>query len=145
MFRFSGYLFINLFVLIAVAACGSLSPPESCGDRGGTADEGLFYGNFISMAMFDPATGGPGGINSEGEIQFAPADELEIIFGSKTDVSVQACLKERKGGGKILFNGTWSFSPGENSFALVSYSEGSYVVRVIVDETLIQNLPFWIG
>jgi hypothetical protein len=51
-------------------------------------------------------------------------------------------MQERKGGGKILFDETRSYTPGENSLALGKYSKGGYVIRVIVDEKLIKNLPF---
>jgi hypothetical protein len=142
--KISSWKLAGIVMLVSVLACGPFSPPESCGDIGGTADEGLFNQYFVSMALLDTAIGSPGGISSEGEIQFTPADELEIAFESKIDVSIHACLQERKGGGKVLFNEIGSFSPGEDSFILGTYSKGSYVVRVIVDDTLVKNLPFQI-
>ncbi|OGO20831.1 MAG: hypothetical protein A2Z14_02565 [Chloroflexi bacterium RBG_16_48_8] len=140
--RFIGCMYACTAVLLTILACGPLSQPESCGDYGGVANEDLFNDVFESMGLFYATTGAPGEAGPEGEIRFDPNDELEITFESKTDVSIRACLEERKGGGKILFNETESFPAGVHSFTLGTYSKGGYVVRMILDETLVKNLPF---
>ena len=135
---------VCIALLLTLLACGPLSPPESCGDYGGTADEGLFDEYFISMGLFYATSSMPGEIGVEGEIQFNPDAELAINFESVKDVSVRACIQERKGGGKIVFDEVASFPAGEGSFFLGSCTSGGYVIRVIVDETLVKNFPFWI-
>ena len=142
--RLAGLIFACFAILLAFLACGPLSPPESCGDFGGVADEALFIEYFEFMEVVNSTTGSPGEFDDEGEMQFRSSDPLAITFESNKDVSIRACMQERKGGGKILFDETQSFGPGENSLALGNYSKGGYVIRVIVDDSLVKNLPFGI-
>jgi hypothetical protein len=142
--RMVGLIFVCLASLLAFIACGPLSAPESCGDFGGVADEVLFTEYFEFMEVVSSTTGSPGEFDDEGEMQFSSSESLSISFENKKDVSIRACMQERKGGGKILFDETKSFSPGGNSLALGNYSRGGYVIRVIVDESLVKNLPFGI-
>ena len=140
--RLRWWMFVGIVMVLSIQACGSLSEPESCGEIGGTANEVLFDQNFVLMELVNATTGDPGEYNSEGEVQVGSSDSLSIPFEIKNDVSIRVCLQERKGGGKILFNETKSFTSGENSLTLGTYSKGGYVVRVIMDEALIKNLPF---
>ena len=61
---------------------------------------------------------------------------------SKTDVLLQVCISERKGGGSVVYNENHSVTPGEQRIALGSFGRNPYVMRVGVDETLVKNLPF---
>lgn len=128
---------------LIASACGSFSPPESCGEGiGGTADEAKFAQHFTLMELVNEATGQPGPLDAEGGLQFAATDRLAIRTESLAEISVQACVQERKGGGKIPFNQTQTVGQGADSFSLGSFAPGSYVVRVIVDGVLVKNLPF---
>jgi len=125
---------------LLVSACGA---PESCGENiGGTADEAAYAQRFARMALVNEGTGQPGAADPEGGVQFAAADRLAIQVESLAEVTVRACVQERKGGGKIALNQSQTVGQGEDSFALGSFERGSYVVRVIVDGTLVKNLPF---
>ena len=58
---------VSVLFALTVLACGSMSPPESCGERvGGTADESLFAKHYRSMDLVDEATGQAGAEGEEG-------------------------------------------------------------------------------
>lgn len=134
-------------VVVALAlfalACGSFAPPESCGeDIGGTADEALFAEHFTQMDLVVESTGASGEPDDEmGEV-FTSGDGLVIRAESLGEVSVRACVQPRSGGGQIPFDETETLAEGEDTFSLGSFDEGSYVIRVIVDGTLVRNLVF---
>ena len=126
---------------LIVSACGSFAPPESCG-VGGTAEEAKFAQHFTRMELVNEATGEPGQPDQEGVPQFAPAAQLAIQVESVDEVSVRACIQERRGGGKIAFDQSLTAPQGPGNFSLSSFAPGSYVVRVIVNGILVKNLPF---
>ncbi len=136
------YLFSALTLTLSILACGSFSPPESCGDEiGGTADEALFGQYFESMELVNANTWQPG-TQGENGVEFAAGEPLLIMFDAKTDVEVRACIQNTVGGGGIAFDQTSSFSSGENEFSLGVFEPSSYVIRVIVDGVLVKNFPF---
>jgi len=132
---------VCIALLLGITACGSFSPPESCG-AGGTADEAAFAQLFISMEIVNQATGSPGEPDPEGGYQFSSSDSLTLTTDSFTDTSLRACIEERRGGGKIVFDQNQTVSQGTMSMSLGSFEPGSYVMRVIVDGVLVRNLPF---
>jgi hypothetical protein len=130
-----------LLLALSALACGSASPPESCGDAiGGTADETLFGQNFASMELVDANTWQPGAAGENGA-QFGQ-EPLLIMFDAKSGVDVRACIQNTRGGGKLAFDQTVSFSAGSNEFPVGSFEPGTYVIRVIVDGVLVKNFPF---
>lgn len=131
-----------LALALAALACGSFAPPESCGETiGGTADEAAFAQYFESMELLNQATGQPGSQGEEG-MEFASSDALVIRVVSKSEVLVRACIQSRSGGGKIPFDQSMTLPSGEGFFPIGTVPPGTYVVRVIVDDTLVKNLPF---
>ncbi|HEY42377.1 MAG TPA: hypothetical protein G4O11_00130 [Anaerolineae bacterium] len=132
---------VCITLILGITACGPLSPPESCG-AGGTADEAAFAQHFKSMGIVNQATGSPGEPDPEGGYQFSSSDQLALTTDSITDTSLRACIEERRGGGKIVFDQTPTMSQGTASMPLGSFEPGSYVVRVILDGVLVRNLPF---
>lgn len=128
---------------LIASACGSFSPPESCGEGiGGTADESKFAQHFAQIELVNKATSQSGNLDAEGVLQFAAADQLAIRAESLAEVSVRACVQELKGGGQVAFDQVQMMAQGEDDFALGSFSPGSYVVRVIADGVLVKNLTF---
>ena len=126
---------------LLLSAC-SFGPPPSCGDTiGGTADTATFDRYFARMALVNQVTGEPGVEGNEGE-QFAAADPLAIQLEAKSDVAVRACVQPRAGGKTLAFDQTQTLAAGKGSFALGSFKSGSYVIRVIVEGTLVKNFPF---
>ena len=136
-----GQIVVCIALGLMVAACGPLSPSESCG-AGGTADKAAFAQHFTSMELVNEATGQPGQPDQEGEPQFASSDPLAIRVESRSRVSVRACVEQRRGGGKIAHDQTHTLAQGAGSASLGSFAPGPYVVRVIVDGVLVKNLPF---
>ncbi len=135
----------SLPVLLAsmafLAACSFGSPP-SCGeDIGGTADSAKFDQRFASMTLVSEATGeiGPEG---EGGMQLTAGEPLAIQIESKAEVEVRACIQPIGGSKEIPFDQTQSISQGSSSFGIGSFDPGKYVIRVIVDGTLVKNFPF---
>jgi hypothetical protein len=47
-----------------------------------------------------------------------------------------------EGGGQIPFDQTQTAPEGSASLALGTFEPGGYVIRVIVDGTLVKNFPF---
>ena len=141
MVRKRWYIGVSIILMLVLTACGSFSPPESCG-VGGTADETKFAQHFTWMEIVNEATGSPGESDPEGGFQFTSSDPLAITTDNINEVSLRACVAERKGGGKIPLDKTQDLSSGSGSISLGSFEPGSYVVRVIVDGILVRNIPF---
>lgn len=132
---------VSILLMLMLTACGSFSPPDSCG-AGGVADETKFTQHFTWMEIVNEATGSPGEPDQEGGPQFAFSDRLAIHTDNIHEVSLRACVEERKGGGEITLDKTQNLSSGSGSISLGSFEPGSYVVRVIVDGILVRNIPF---
>lgn len=128
---------------LIVPACGSFAPPESCGEWiGGTADEARFAQHFTEMHLVSEATGRPGPEDPEAGIQVTATERVAVEAATLADVTVWTCVQERRGGGKIAFNQEHRAAQGGARLSLGSFKSGSYVVRVIVDGTLLKNLTF---
>ncbi len=126
---------------LIVSAC-SFGPPPSCGDTiGGTADTAAFDRAFNNMALVNEMTGqvAPGG--DEGA-QFSAADPLALQVEAKGAVALRACIQPMGGAKALAFDQTVTFSAGKGSMALGTFKPGAYVVRVIVEDTLVRNFPF---
>lgn len=139
-------LFLTSLMALAItlSACGSFGPPESCGeDLGGTADENLFSQYFESMALISQTTGVPGPSGGENGEQYAQGEPLAILVTSKADVALRVCIQYR-GPGQIPFDQTQTLTGGENTFNIGAIDPGVYVVRVIVEDTLVKNFPFMV-
>ncbi len=136
-------IFIVLFLMSL--ACGSLSTLEDCGEGiDGTADEALFGQNFSFMNLVDAETGERGEDGGEDGRLFDADDSLKISFESKSNVTMRICVQERKGGGKVVLNRSVDYFTGEGGFVLGTFPSGNYIVRVIMGDVLVKNLPFTI-
>ncbi len=130
-------------LLLSLLACGSLAPPESCGEGiGGSADEATFARYFTQMSLAHSQSGAPGEEDPDGGTRFPSGSALAVQSAALSEVSLRVCVQERKGGGKIAFDQSQDLAPGENSFHVGIFPSGMYVARVIVNGTLVQNLPF---
>jgi hypothetical protein len=140
--KFSLFLVLAAFA-VNLLACGSFAPPASCGEGiGGTADEALFGRYFSDMNLVLEATGEAPPPGSDSSAVVGPGDSLTIRMQVLQAVDVRACVQERAGGGGIPADKTASVAPGEAFLSLGEFERGSYVVRVIVDGTLVKNLTF---
>lgn len=128
-------------LLLASAACGSIAPPETCGETG-TADEARFGELFASMDLVVEATGETGLEDPEGGASFAADTPLAIRYDSRGSAEVRVCVGQRRGGGKIVLDQTFTAAEGPGSFSLGSFPPDIYVARLLVDGTLVRNLPF---
>jgi len=138
-----GFFAPAAFLLLTVLACGSVAPPESCGDNiGGTPDEAVFAQHFTAMELVNEATGFAGPPDSESQATFGPAETIAISYSAVGEGSLRACVQERAGGGGIPFDQTSSFVEGEGSLTLGSFPAGTYVIRAIVADALVRNLTF---
>lgn len=126
---------------LAALACGSFAPPESCIDTG-TADEEAFTAQFNSMHVVNAATGEPGEPHPEGGLSFSSGDQLAVVVESLGEVDVRFCVTQRRGGGEIVYDETHTVQEGETTIRLTSFDRDTYVIRVIVNNTLVKNLPF---
>jgi hypothetical protein len=134
--------FLAAAFALPMLGCGSFAPPKSCGEGiGGTADEALFAQHFSSMELIREATGIPP-VEMGGEKVVSPDDPLAIKVQALSSTEVRVCVQERVGGGGIPLDKTFAVEQGESVLSLGGFSAGSYVVRVIVDGTLVRNLPF---
>ncbi len=133
-------LIVFAFLSTALGAC-RFGPPASCGENiGGVADEALFGQYFESMELVSATTWQPGTPGEQG-VDFSIDEPLLIMFDAKSDVTIRACIQV-PGRGNLALNETQSFSEGSNEFNLGAFAKGSYIMRVIVDETLVKNFPF---
>ncbi len=134
--------FIPLMICMVLAACSSFGPPESCGENiGGTADQTKFAQFFTSMQLINQTTGVPG-LEGENGAQFAPNDSLVIQVETLSDIPVRVCIQHMGGDNKISFDQTNTLSQGQADFSIGPFELGNYVIRVIVDNTLVKNFPF---
>jgi hypothetical protein len=136
-------LLVFSMLTLAALACGSFAPPESCVDTG-TADEEAFNSQFTSMLVVDAATGEPGEPHPEGGLSFSSEDQLAVAIESLGEVEVRFCVTQRKGGGQIVYDETHTVQEGETTVTLTAFDSDPYVIRVIVNDTLVKNLPFTI-
>lgn len=142
--RIHGVVIFCAALLISLA-CGSLSPPDDCGERiGGTADEALFAENFLSMGLVEAETGEQGDEGGENGPLYNAQDSVKLAFESNANSSMRICVQERRGGGKVVLNKNVDYFAGEGGLVLGAFPKGNYVVRVIMQDTLVKNLPFTI-
>jgi hypothetical protein len=135
------FLLVGSVLAIATLACGSFAPPESCIDTG-TADEEAFTSQFNSMQVVNAATGAPGESHPEGGVRFSTEDQLAVVVDSLGEVDVRFCVTQRRGGGQIVYDETHTVQEGETTVTLMAFDSDPYVIRVIVNDTLVRNLPF---
>ncbi len=130
-----------LLTALTVTAC-SFGPPPSCGEGiGGTADQEQFATHFEEMSLVSQTTGEPGTEGDQGA-QFAQGDPLAIVAAARSEVTVRACVQPLSGGGEIALDATQTLAEGTGEISLGTFEPGTYVVRVIVDGTLVKNFPF---
>ncbi len=142
MIRRNCLVFILLLSLtMIVFSCGPLSPPESCG-AGGTADRGKFNQLFRDMLLVYDPTGEFPLMQTEGEPHFSENSAIGVQVDSLQSLDVRFCVEERRGGGEIIFDEVMSMSEGAARVSIGPFGSGSYVVRVILDEVLLINMPF---
>lgn len=128
-------------LVLYLASCGPISPPESCG-VGGTADSKTFDQLFESMVLYDESLGGLPRIDTEAGPTFSPAVPVSVQVDSFQSTEIRFCVEERKGGGEIGFDETELVPEGSSIIPLREFETGSYVLRVIHGQILIRNLPF---
>ncbi len=134
---------ISVFLLIGtfLASCGGFSPPQNCGENiGGVADDTKFAQYFVSMQLINQFTGQPG-VEGENGAQFATKDSLAIIADSISIVALRVCVQHRGGPGVLPFDQTKTLAQGQVEVPIGSLEPGTYVIRVIIDNTLIHNFP----
>lgn len=130
-----------LLMLIFIAGC-DLGQPRDCEvNTGNTVDEELFSTYFSSMRLMDE-TGFEGVSHDEDEAIFAPASPLSISFDAIKDGSIVLCIQSRTGSKFTPATLHETFEAGSSTINISNYMNGSYVVRVIVEDTLVKNLPF---
>ena len=141
---FNKTLFASLtLIALLAAACGSFSPPPECTEGlGGTADEALFAQYFTSMELVSAASGEPGAPRENGA-EFPVSEPLAVNVSAVAEVSVRFCVQGFYDGGVIADDLTSDIVPGDNQVHLDTFdTAANYVVRVIVDDVLVKNLPF---
>jgi len=144
MSRKAPWALASIVILGALASACSFGPPPSCGEEiGGTADTTIFDEYFNGMALVSQQTGQPGEDSDQGA-RFAQAEALEIQADAKSDVAIRACIQPLSGQGELQYDETETIAQGEHSLDLGTFQPGSYVIRVIVDRTLVKNFPFQI-
>jgi len=133
-------LLVAFLVLGAGILACSFGPPDDCGDNvGGTADTAKFDQYFTQMAFVNQD--GQAGSQGENGMEFAAGDVLELRADTLSDVAVRACVQNFTKG-DIAFDQTQTFIIGASGLSLGSFEPGNYVVRVIVEDTLVKNFPF---
>ncbi len=133
-------LLVTIIVMGGFFSACSFGPPASCGDNiGGTANTAKFDQNFTNMALVNQ--NGESGPEGDNGMEFASTDTLDFRADSKSDVAVRACIQNFNGR-PIAFDKTQTLTQGASGFSLGSFQSGNYVVRVIVDGTLVKNFPF---
>jgi len=131
-----------LALLSLLAAGCSFGPPPSCGDEiGGIADASLFDEHFNRMLLVSQTSGQPGPDGDNG-VMFAQDEPLVIQTDAKFEVAIRACVQPTSGQDEIPFDQTQTLPLGPGEFPIGTYSAGQYVVRVIVDNTLVKNFSF---
>jgi hypothetical protein len=136
------FLVVGLIIAVVSTSC-SFGPPPSCGDAiGGMADEDLFSIYFSDMTLRNQNTGEAGTPGENGP-EFSKTDILEIQYQAIAGTELRACVQPR-GAGTLPFDQTREIPAGSGTFTLDTFDPGNYVIRVIVDDTLIKNLTFHI-
>jgi hypothetical protein len=133
---------VIVFITGIILTSCSFGPPPSCGDNiGGTADTAKFDQYFNKMNLVYESSGQPGQ-DGENGMQFSNGEPLIIQVDSKSEVSLRACIQPLSGGKEITLDETTSLSKGSGSVSIGALKTGTYVIRVILDNTLVKNFPF---
>ncbi|MFA6127168.1 MAG: hypothetical protein WC699_07685 [Bacteroidales bacterium] len=138
----------NLILLVLVgclliASCKK-ADTVSCTDKvGGTADPVKFSTNFNDMQLVESVSGLPGTEDSDKGLTFNASDQLVIWMDCKVGTPVTFCIQQRNASGKVMYNQSHNVQAGTSEINIGSFNANDYVIRVIVDNTLIKNFPFW--
>jgi hypothetical protein len=137
-------LIIPLLILTIIStACNVFGEPESCRETiSDTPDNETYVNYFTSMILVNQNSGAPVYEDLDGVVVYRATDKLAIDITTHEAVSIQVCVQERENGGKIAFNQTVELIPGFALIYMGGFEPGSYVLRVIIDDTLIKNFPF---
>jgi len=128
-------------VLVALAGCGSLKPPESCPFGSGAADPAAFAATFSDMTV-RTAAGSPGIPGNDSELVFKKGEALELAASGIRSTTAQVCLVERKGGGKIVLSTSIAIRDGDVRVLFGDLPPNPYVARVAVDGQIVRNVTF---
>ena len=133
---------ILVLLCLSISTSCNFGPPPSCGENiGGTANNEVFSQYFTDMALLDQTTG-QSGTSGENGLEFQKGNKLEIQYVAISEVTLRACIQPLGGGSTIAFDQSKDLSVGQGQFTLVSFQSGNYVIRVIVNNTLVKNFPF---
>ena len=138
--RTTNLLFSAILILGFLSSCRALSPPESCG-VGSYANPTAFDLYFTDASLLD-VDGNPGELDRDGAPRFNEDKAINLWLQVKSDVRVRVCVEETRGGGEIAFDETRPLVGGQTAIALGGLDRGPYVVRLSIDGTLVQNIPF---
>jgi hypothetical protein len=129
-------------IAFAVAACGGggAAGGGACA-LGGTPDNAAFAKSFKTMTLID-AAGAPGAADPEAGVDFSAAAAISVSAEAVSATDARLCVAMRDKDGKIVKDVTTSFAVGTTRVELGAFTAGSYIVRVGVGGTLVQNLPF---
>lgn len=136
-------LLLFCVLLAASAGCKKADSPSCTDIVGGTADPVKFSVNFADMQLVELVSGLPGAEDSERGLTFGTGDQLVIWMDCKVGTPVTFCIQERNASGTVMYNQSHTVQTGTSEINIGSYAANTYVIRVIVDNILIKNFPFW--
>jgi hypothetical protein len=138
--RNSTILMSTILVLSLVSSCRALRPPESCG-LGSYANE-TAYGLYLEDLDLLDVNGNTGEPDRDGIPRFEEGQAINLWLQVKSDTRIRICVEETRGGGEIAYDETSPFTSGQSAVTFGVLERGPYVIRIGIDGTLINNLPF---
>jgi len=135
------FVFSILLVLLFAVSC-DVGPPRECDvEISDSADEELFSQYFSNMSLADEK-GFEGIPHDEYGVVFDPSIPLVVSFNALKSGSIKFCVQSRSGSKFIPATRDAIFEAGSSSITISNFMDGSYVIRVIVEDTLVKNFSF---
>lgn len=133
---------LPLLALVLLVACTDGGPSGDACDIGTSADQSAFDAAFSDMALVRLADGVAPDVDADRGPLFTADETVGALVTATAAADLVLCVRTRDGASDLVDSVTASLEVGEETIGLDSYGPGDYVVRVGLDDVLIQNLPF---
>jgi hypothetical protein len=136
----SALLLSTILIMTFASSCRALRPPDSCGL--GSFVNNTAYGLYIDDLDLLDVNGKTGELDRDGAPRFEEGQTINLWLQVKSNIRIRICVEETRGGGEIAFDETASFPSGQSAVTFGVLERGPYVIRISIDGTLVQNIPF---
>ena len=138
--KFQKLLLIFFLFGLLISGCDIYQPSQVCGEI--TDPDRQAFTEYIASIQIahqdaDSSTEQVGRV-------FPPPAHLSLTVAGHKDGELRLCVFETTRKGSVVYDETLALVVGEQNIPLGEFEDGSYIIRVYVDDTLVENLSFLI-